>query len=86
MIVFVIQVVGDIMSILTTLKQKLENSKNVIDKIEAIKVDALVQDERLNLCLSCEHLFKPTNTCKKCGCFMTAKTWLKNASCPLKKW
>lgn len=45
-----------------------------------------VRDERFNMCLSCEHLIQATKTCKKCGCFMTAKTWLPHASCPIHKW
>lgn len=45
-----------------------------------------VRDERFALCKGCEVLFKPTRTCKECGCFMGLKTWLKDASCPLGKW
>lgn len=45
-----------------------------------------VQEERMNICNSCEHLFKPTSTCKKCGCFMKLKTHLPEQKCPLKKW
>jgi hypothetical protein len=45
-----------------------------------------IRNERLNICKGCEHLFKPTRTCKKCGCFMAAKTWLKHAHCPEDKW
>ena len=41
---------------------------------------------RLNVCRDCSSLFKPTRTCRECGCFMALKTWLKDASCPLGKW
>jgi hypothetical protein len=41
---------------------------------------------RLNICLGCEHLLKNSKICKKCGCFMQAKTKLKLATCPIKKW
>ena len=44
------------------------------------------KQEKLNICLSCEHLFQPTKTCKKCGCFMDLKTKLKNTVCPIGKW
>lgn len=44
------------------------------------------RDERLNVCKGCDELFKPTRTCKECGCFMALKTWLKDATCPLEKW
>lgn len=45
-----------------------------------------VQQERYNICLDCTNLYKPTSTCKLCGCFMKAKTKLRKASCPIKKW
>lgn len=41
---------------------------------------------RVRTCVSCEHLFRPTLTCRKCGCFMAVKTRLPSASCPLAKW
>lgn len=44
------------------------------------------RDERLGLCKGCDLLFKPTRTCKDCGCFMALKTWLKDAVCPVGKW
>jgi hypothetical protein len=53
------------------------NTQYVSDKI---------RDTRMNLCLGCEHLIKLTTQCKKCGCFMTAKTKLENAVCPIGKW
>lgn len=43
-------------------------------------------DARFEICLGCEHLIQLTKTCKKCGCFMQAKTKLKEASCPIGKW
>jgi hypothetical protein len=49
-------------------------------------VDDNLYTERMNICRSCEHLVKLTTQCKKCGCFMQAKTKLKNAACPLGKW
>lgn len=45
-----------------------------------------IRNERLDICKKCEHLFKPTRTCKMCGCFMAAKTWLKHAHCPEGHW
>jgi hypothetical protein len=44
------------------------------------------RDARLDVCRGCERLFAPTMTCKECGCFMAAKTWLAKATCPLGKW
>lgn len=43
-------------------------------------------NERLSICLECPKLIKLTTQCKECGCFMTAKTKLINATCPLGKW
>lgn len=44
------------------------------------------RDRRYGICKGCDRLFKPTRTCKECGCFMSLKTWLKDATCPLGKW
>lgn len=41
---------------------------------------------RLSICNSCPELINLTKTCKKCGCFMGAKTKLQKALCPMGKW
>lgn len=41
---------------------------------------------RYSICKECPELIKLTKQCKKCGCFMNAKTKLKMASCPIGKW
>ena len=45
-----------------------------------------IRNKRFEICKGCPKLFKPTKTCKECGCFMAAKTWLKDATCPIGKW
>ena len=45
-----------------------------------------IAQARLDECKKCEFLFKKTNTCKKCGCFMVPKTKLEKATCPIGKW
>ena len=45
-----------------------------------------IRDARLDVCRGCDRLFKPTRTCRECGCFMGLKTWLGKATCPLGKW
>jgi hypothetical protein len=50
------------------------------------KVSREVKDRRMAQCLSCAHFQHHIKTCKKCGCFMPAKTTLPNASCPIGKW
>jgi hypothetical protein len=75
------------MKITETLKKKFENTKKSIESLAVeLKVDDETRHTRLSLCMSCEHLFEPTNSCKKCGCFVGAKTWIKDAKCPLGKW
>jgi len=41
---------------------------------------------RFDICKACPELLKLTSQCKKCGCFMKAKTQLENATCPIGKW
>jgi hypothetical protein len=41
---------------------------------------------RFEICKSCPELIQLTKTCKKCGCFMEAKTKLPHAECPIGKW
>jgi hypothetical protein len=45
-----------------------------------------VAEERYSICKACPELIKLTNQCKKCGCFMIAKTKIQVATCPLGKW
>jgi hypothetical protein len=45
-----------------------------------------VEQMRMEICLQCPRLFKPTVTCKECGCFMKVKTKIKTATCPIGKW
>ena len=72
---------------LDKLKQRMQQvENNAREMIDGIKVSKEIQAQRISICNSCEHLFKPTNTCKKCGCFMDVKTWLAPASCPIGKW
>lgn len=41
---------------------------------------------RFDICKQCEHFFKPTSSCKACGCFMKAKVKLASSDCPVGKW
>lgn len=45
-----------------------------------------ISEERLKICDQCEHFDKSTTKCKKCGCFMFAKTMFMSAYCPIGKW
>lgn len=75
---------------------KWEQIKNLINSEDAKPWDFLnpnteyasaeESERRFNICLGCPSLNQSTKTCKECGCFMTAKTRLKLATCPLGKW
>lgn len=41
---------------------------------------------RYEICKTCPELIDLTKQCKKCGCFMAAKTKLAGATCPIGKW
>jgi hypothetical protein len=43
-------------------------------------------EKRFEICKACPELIKLTSQCKKCGCFMAAKTKLLAATCPIGKW
>lgn len=58
---------------------------HLLDKDQYIK-DPKIAEDRLAICKACPELIKLTTQCKKCGCFMAAKTKLKGAACPLEKW
>lgn len=81
------------MNFLQTLKNKeKENSDKFELSLESTSLGHSFtttkeqRNQRIDICKSCEHLFKLTSSCKKCGCFMTAKTWLASAKCPINKW
>jgi len=43
-------------------------------------------EKRLNICMICPELISLTTQCKKCGCFMSLKTKMESAKCPIGKW
>jgi hypothetical protein len=45
-----------------------------------------IAEKRLEICKACPELISLSTQCKKCGCFMTLKTKLENAKCPIGKW
>ena len=63
----------DLRGISSRIKNVLLHAQDIIDK-------------RWDECQKCEFLLKPTNNCKKCGCFMAVKTRVATASCPIGKW
>jgi hypothetical protein len=45
-----------------------------------------VQQQRLEICKSCEQYDESQQRCKKCGCFLPAKVSFALDSCPENKW
>jgi hypothetical protein len=43
-------------------------------------------DYRMSICRTCEHFLQRSQRCSQCGCFMSLKTTLKQARCPVRKW
>ena len=50
------------------------------------RVEGLVADDRMQICLACPELIGLTKQCKQCGCVMTGKVKLRDAVCPMGKW
>ena len=75
------------MSVVDTIKDRMNKLKNAAgDRLSNIKTEESVRNARMDLCTSCEFLFKPTGNCTKCGCFVKGKTWIADARCPIGKW
>jgi hypothetical protein len=64
------------------------NEVNPLDMINPNNYvkDLSISNKRFKICKECPELIKLTKTCKKCGCFMKAKTLLEAATCPIGKW
>lgn len=43
-------------------------------------------ESRLEICKTCPWFRANTKRCRKCGCFMSLKTTLKQAKCPIGNW
>jgi rRNA maturation endonuclease Nob1 len=63
-----------------------DSAENFAASMLSNKVTEEIQQERYNICTSCDKLYKPTDTCKVCGCFMKVKTWMPEQKCPINKW
>lgn len=45
-----------------------------------------IYEKRIAVCKSCDHYFKPTGSCKMCGCFMKIKARISQMDCPKLYW
>jgi hypothetical protein len=74
------------------IKEIIENNKNSeVGPMDLVNPNTEWASEekgtaRFDICKSCPELIKFTAQCKKCGCFMKAKTKLEKATCPIGKW
>lgn len=50
------------------------------------KVQENVYDARMEICRSCDKFKQLSQRCSLCGCFMTMKSRLEGANCPIGKW
>jgi hypothetical protein len=72
----------------------IDNLKKAVDTVTSGKgVDLLIsrvstdeREARLAICHDCEFYLQATTQCKKCGCFVPMKSWLKKSECPMNKW
>ena len=49
-------------------------------------VDKAISKKRQEICNGCEYRKKLLNRCSVCGCFLSFKTKLLSAECPVGKW
>lgn len=75
------------MSAWSEYKKKLGDTRpwDILNPKTEYATDDLSQ-HRMSICEGCDRLLKVTKQCKECGCFMSLKTKLKEAVCPLEKW
>jgi hypothetical protein len=69
----------------------MENGGKDVTPLDLFKPGARTGDKdliqaRLDICNQCEFFRMKTQRCRLCGCFMSLKATLTQASCPAKKW
>lgn len=75
------------MNFLEKLKARTEEVIEIVkDKVDSVIIDDEIREQRLEICKTCPNYIHATSTCKRCGCFMVAKTHLSSAECPIGKW
>jgi hypothetical protein len=74
------------MSYLDKLKDKISATLDYKSKLSKFILPAEEKNKRIDICNSCEFLFTPTRSCKKCGCFVDGKAALARSECPMSKW
>ena len=77
---------NELMNKLKGLSETVTDSFGELSKGKSVFVESAVQEARMATCRSCEDFNAKTTQCRRCGCFMSAKTRLKAGSCPIGKW
>lgn len=68
-------------------RDKLKKLHSAAGKVrDTVVADDPTFTSRIVICNNCEYLLTISRQCKKCGCFVDAKTRIKGASCPIGKW
>lgn len=62
-----------------------QNVKSVVSGND-LKLSEAEANARLRICKGCEFFDQSYSRCKKCGCLMAIKTYLKAEKCPIGKW
>ena len=65
----------------------VNTAKNVVEhvvKTGRVKTEDNQLKIRRQICSSCEYLYD--SRCQKCGCFISTKTSLEAANCPINRW
>jgi hypothetical protein len=76
----------DILLKLKGLSETVTDSIGEISKGKSAFCSKEIVSKRMMTCKSCPEFIASTSQCKRCGCFMSAKTRLKHATCPIGKW
>jgi hypothetical protein len=66
----------------------LDAIKEIAEKIftNGVLAPPEVANRRLKICNSCPYLLRRTRNCRKCACFVDAKTKYADQRCKLGKW
>lgn len=68
------------MSFLNKFQSKINETREKLIAPDELQVS------RIEICDSCEYLFKPIRQCKACGCIVDMKAKLISSKCPKNKW
>jgi hypothetical protein len=80
------EIKNELLQRLKSLSETVTDSFNDLSKGKGVFVSENVSSARMSICHSCDDFNTKTTQCRKCGCFMSAKTRLKQGSCPIGKW